>query len=795
MNVGSSRRIVTVAIALTIAVVVGTVVVPMTQGRGASSYAGRPTSGATSSLLPVVARAASVSPAGIGLIEPTQSWGQFQGNSTHNGAASSAGPLTNAIAWTYSLGGAPDGLITSQGLIVASNPGGSPYLAINESYGVVAYTGSAPGGTADSGSTYAAAGDGLFFGEWYSCGFFSCTCDLGGNAVSNGGSLWATGASGCSPSNSEHYSYSAVAYDSGSVFYVNQGGSSLQGYAAPSGTASWTATLPGALTGVPTVGDGIVLVGYSNLPQVTAISEDSGVVQWTYVIGGDLSDTPSYAGGAFYFGTTSDTLTSVSANGILLWNKTISGMIESTPVETSDLIYVGTDNGFIYALNRSTGAEVWSYNTGISMVSSPALSGNGILYEASTNGVVYALNASTGAVVWEDSLGTPVTASPVLDGGRLFLVTSSGTIYAFGPSPTYSVTFSESGLPLGENWSVTLNGVTEDSTGSPIVFSEPNGAYEYTVADVPGWDQTTIPYTGSVTVSGSTVTEPTLEFTQVTYSVTFTETGLPSGSSWSVTLNGIVESSVSSDIAFTEPNGTYSYSVQDVSGWHQNTLPYAGSVTVSGAAVTEPTLEFAQVTYSVTFTESEMPALAGGGVSFDGSPTATFTIGGTVSFQSPNGTYSYTVTAGTGYQLVSSNPSSPVTVSGAAVTVSVVFEAVYSVTFSETGLPSGTEWYVNITGGPSFSSTTGAIAFTAANGTYAFTIGSVTGYTTSPQSGSVTVRGASPSPMSVSFTLTPTSPSSSGLPFWIYAVIAVVIIVIVVAVVVVVMRRKPPAAT
>ncbi|HUI38554.1 MAG TPA: hypothetical protein VLY85_02875, partial [Thermoplasmata archaeon] len=67
---------------------------------------------------------------------------------------------------------------------------------------------------------------------------------------------------------------------------------------------------------------------------------------------------------------------------------------------------------------------------------------------------------------------------------------------------TYSVTFTETGLPGGTTWSVSVNGVTESSTSSTIVFQEPNGSYTYTVKDVSGY--TVAVWGGSFLVSGGT---------------------------------------------------------------------------------------------------------------------------------------------------------------------------------------------------------------------------------------------------------------------------------------------------
>ncbi len=65
----------------------------------------------------------------------------------------------------------------------------------------------------------------------------------------------------------------------------------------------------------------------------------------------------------------------------------------------------------------------------------------------------------------------------------------------------------------------------------------------------------------------------------------------------------------------------------------------------------------------------------------------------------------------------------------------------YSVDLHETGLPSGTEWWVNLTNGQSFRSTKAAIKISEANGSYAYSVGAATpGY--AAKGGSITVYGA-----------------------------------------------------
>jgi DNA-binding beta-propeller fold protein YncE len=63
------------------------------------------------------------------------------------------------------------------------------------------------------------------------------------------------------------------------------------------------------------------------------------------------------------------------------------------------------------------------------------------------------------------------------------------------------VTFFESGLPSGGNWTVTLGGESESSTSSTIAFDVPNGTYAYTIR-TPLTNASASSSTGSVRVHG-----------------------------------------------------------------------------------------------------------------------------------------------------------------------------------------------------------------------------------------------------------------------------------------------------
>ena len=342
---------------------------------------------------------------------------------------------------------------------------------------------------------------------------------------------------------------------------------------------------------------------------------------------------------------------------------------------------------------------------------------------------------------------------------------------------TYAVTFSESGLPAGQTWQVRVGGVplalTTDGATDSLSALEPNGTYAYSIADVSGWHQSTLPYAGNVVVNGAPVSKSTLAYVQVTYSVVFSESGLAASLVWKVTVNGVMEmlaTTVGTDtLTWTGlPNGTYAYSITAISGWNESTLPYGGNVTVSGGTTTEPTLVYSKLTYVVTFSEVGLPADQNFQVTVGREVQSVTTDGGndTLSFLAPNGTSSYTIADVSGWGQSTLPYSGTVLVAGFAVTepTLVYTQETYSVVFTESGLPGGTNWSVTFAGTP--QNTTGSgLTFTEPNGTYSFVLGLVPGYSPSPGFGSKTVNGAGVS-VGIAFTVVTYAVtfSESGLP-------------------------------
>ncbi len=170
-------------------------------------------------------------------------------------------------------------------------------------------------------------------------------------------------------------------------------------------------------------------------------------------------------------------------------------------------------------------------------------------------------------------------------------------------APMYSLSFNEKGLPKNTEWNVSISMAANVSghTGTqylnlsskldfimiPVMNSSTsfdgvlfNVTYSYSIGKVPGY--TAAPETGTFNVTGN-ATVINVTFAKPTYVLTFSETGLPSGMNWTATVNGVLTAGNGSSIAFSEPDGTYNYSLS-ANGY--TAKPFQGNVTISGKAVT-----------------------------------------------------------------------------------------------------------------------------------------------------------------------------------------------------------------
>jgi thermopsin len=137
--------------------------------------------------------------------------------------------------------------------------------------------------------------------------------------------------------------------------------------------------------------------------------------------------------------------------------------------------------------------------------------------------------------------------------------------------------------PFTDSWNVAVQPASDvrvvngwDLSGSILGLSWQGGNY-WDNYGTPSDPYGVLPYNngGYIWIGGDY--HPLIPF--VLQEVRFGKSGLPSGTPWSVTLNGYTQTSTAALIVFWEPAGTYSFTVGSVTGY--NASPASGSETVT----------------------------------------------------------------------------------------------------------------------------------------------------------------------------------------------------------------------
>ncbi len=321
----------------------------------------------------------------------------------------------------------------------------------------------------------------------------------------------------------------------------------------------------------------------------------------------------------------------------------------------------------------------------------------------------------------------------------LFVISGGSYSVAINFYPKlYQVSFvqlNNSKLPAGTYWYVNITGEPSLSSDSSIIIANlSNGSYTFTISTADKDYYPTPLLLSSFLVNGKSISVP-IAFNLLTYEIEFTETGLPSGSSWSVTVNNSNSTQVSSTtqtISLTLPNGTYLYTVRSGISTY-GPFPSNGTFKVSGLPVSIALL-FLRI-YEVSFYETGLPLSQPGNLTWYlniTDPQYYNSKTNTISFMEPNGTYTYNVSVNSEwYTLLPFETSRNFTVNGGPVSPypsssPLTFYKLFNVTISKQNLPPEYQWYINVTNGPSFSSNLSSISFTEINGSYNFTVS--TGY-------------------------------------------------------------------
>lgn len=303
----------------------------------------------------------------------------------------------------------------------------------------------------------------------------------------------------------------------------------------------------------------------------------------------------------------------------------------------------------------------------------------------------------------------------------------------------YKVTFLESGLPAGTQWTVNATGRSNDSNSSTqtsITLQLMNGSYNYTLSAGAG---SMVSPGGSFIVAGKAI-QIQVKFAKPTYFVQFRESGLPNGTIWYVNVTGVADLSSTTNATNPEFNlsdGSYSYAVATGNKIFRP-VSHSGVFVVNNSSQTV-NITFIQVVYNVTIKETGLPSGTTWRVAVSGNSSYE-TAGSSLVIQLSNGTYSLSAgSSNSTWKPV--NYTGTLVIAGSPVYRNISFVKVtYNVTFSEKGLPSGTAWSVTV-GNTEYNGTGKTINVSLPNGSASYSVSGINGYTIGNETGHFTISG------------------------------------------------------
>jgi outer membrane protein assembly factor BamB len=161
-------------------------------------------------------------------------------------------------------------------------------------------------------------------------------------------------------------------------------------------------------------------------------------ILWKYKAGSGIESSPAVVDGVVYFGSLfngrNGFVNALNATtGAKIWQFATDSGVESSPAVVDGVVYIGSYSGNVYALNASSGSEIWSFNTGGSVFPSPAVA-DGKVYVGSATGYMYALDAADGSPSWSYYTGGRIFSSPAVVDGVVYFGSDDQTFYALRAS-------------------------------------------------------------------------------------------------------------------------------------------------------------------------------------------------------------------------------------------------------------------------------------------------------------------------------------------------------------------------
>lgn len=271
-----------------------------------------------------------------------------------------------------------------------------------------------------------------------------------------GKTLWARDLTPASE-NADEGSGGGLAVAAGTVF-ASSGFGTLTALEAATGKVRWVQDLEAAVSGAPTVHEGVVYLVTRNAVG-WAIDAANGRILWqaigaTSESGISGGSAPAIAGSQVVFPLPSGQLVAAAIDsGAQTWVASVTSQrlrrafsrfseLTAAPTVAGGVVYAGNHSGRASAFDAGTGESIWDIDAG---GLNPVWVAAGSVFLVSENNLLMRLDAATGEAIWARELPNFTRGriarrkaifahyGPVLAGGRLLLASNDGLLRQFDP--------------------------------------------------------------------------------------------------------------------------------------------------------------------------------------------------------------------------------------------------------------------------------------------------------------------------------------------------------------------------
>lgn len=146
------------------------------------------------------------------------------------------------------------------------------------------------------------------------------------------------------------------------------------------------------------------------------------VIDTTLLLGSTSGDWPIFAYDPGHTGYVDQNVNKHAIQGKLLWTQQF-GPIFSSPVAGLGMLYVSSTNGYLYALQQSSGSIAWRARLDNLLTdATPALEGQ-VLFVSVHSTAIESLNAYTGEMYWTFETSEKIQSPPLVVGGHVLVAT------------------------------------------------------------------------------------------------------------------------------------------------------------------------------------------------------------------------------------------------------------------------------------------------------------------------------------------------------------------------------------